>query len=174
MGILHKVKNYLFKKSLHLYFALFHSQLLNCVTIWFSTYQTYKAPISKLQDRAIKLLYGKHAHHYAPSSIYKSLNTLQLHDFVKSEMGLFVYITSKICSLLHSTISSSNSGVGNYFTRRARFGKTAEAAGRTLIGKQGEDLFLFGDHVPRTNVISKIKGFHLVFYSRFAPLRLIF
>ena len=34
-----------------------------------------------------------------------------------------------------------NTGVGNYFTRRARFGKTVEAAGRTLIGKQGEDLF---------------------------------
>ena len=31
-------------------------------------------------------------------------------------------------------------GVGNYFTRRARFGKTVKAAGRTLIGKQGEDL----------------------------------
>ena len=34
-------------------------------------------------------------------------------------------------------------GVGNYFTRRARFGKTVEAAGRTLIGKQDEDLFFF-------------------------------
>ena len=56
LGILPKVKNYLPKKSLlHLYFALFHSHLLYCVTIWFSTYQTYTAPISKLQDRAIKL-----------------------------------------------------------------------------------------------------------------------
>ena len=62
--------------------------------------------------------------------------------------------------------------MGDYFTRRVRFGKTVEAAGRTLIGKQGEDLF-FGDHGPRTNVISKIKGFHLVFYSNFAPLKLI-
>ena len=58
------------------------------------------------------------------------------------------------------------------FTGKDRFGKTVEAAGRTLIGKQGED-FSFRDHGPRTNVISKIKGFHLVFYSRFAPLRLI-
>ena len=33
--------------------------------------------------------------------------------------------------------------VGKLFTRRARFGKTVEAAGRTLIGKQGADLFLF-------------------------------
>ena len=33
-------------------------------------------------------------------------------------------------------------GVGKLFTRRARFGKTVEAAGRTLIGKQGADLFL--------------------------------
>ena len=34
------------------------------------------------------------------------------------------------------------SGVGKFFTRRARFGKTVEGAGRTLIGKQGEDFFL--------------------------------
>ena len=34
-----------------------------------------------------------------------------------------------------------SAGVGKLFTRRARFGKTVEAAGRTLIGKQGEDLF---------------------------------
>ena len=92
LGILHKVKNYLPKKSLlHLYFALFHSHLLYCVTIWFSTYQTYTAPISKLQDRTVKLISGKHAHHYALSSIYKSLNILQLHDLVKLELGLFVY-----------------------------------------------------------------------------------
>ena len=34
-------------------------------------------------------------------------------------------------------------GVGRLFTRRARFGKTVQAAGCTLIGKEGEDLFLF-------------------------------
>ena len=66
--------------------------------------------------------------------------------------------------------------MGKLFTQRARFGKTVEAAGRTLIEKQGEDLF-FGDHGPRTNVISKMKGSHLVFfvfYSNFVPLRLVF
>ena len=72
-----------------------------------------------------------------------------------------------------SLLQPSIPGVGKLFTRRARFEKTVEAAGRTLIGKQGEDL-LFGDYGPRTNVISKIKGFHLVFYSNFAPLGLIF
>ena len=70
-------------------------------------------------------------------------------------------------------------GVGKLFTRRARLRKTVEAAGRTLIGKQGKDLsifffFFFGDHSPRTNVTSKIQGFHLVFHFNFAPLRLIF
>ena len=56
LGILYKVKNHLPKKSLlHLYFTLFHPHLSYCVTIWFFTYQTYTAPISKLQDRAIKL-----------------------------------------------------------------------------------------------------------------------
>ena len=62
--------------------------------------------------------------------------------------------------------------MGKLFTRRDRFGKTVEAAGRTLIGKQGEDFF-FRNHGPRANVISNMKGFYLVFYSKFAPLRLI-
>ena len=69
--------------------------------------------------------------------------------------------------------------MGKLIPQRARFVKTVEAAGRTVIEKQGEDPFLFlffGDYGPRTNVISKIKGVHfvfLVFYSNFTPLRLI-
>ena len=67
--------------------------------------------------------------------------------------------------------------MGKLFTRKARFGNTVEAVGRTLIGKQGEDLLLFfegGNHCPSTNVISNIKGFHLLFHFTFASLRLIF
>ena len=63
----------------------------------------------------------------------------------------------------------STAGVGKLFTQRAIFGKTNEAAGRTLIGKLGE-IFFLGDYGPRTNVISKIKVFYLVFpvfYSNF-------
>ena len=38
----------------------------------------------------------------------------------------------------------SGKGVGKLFPRRARFGKTVEAAGRTaLIRKQGEEPFFF-------------------------------
>ena len=37
---------------------------------------------------------------------------------------------------------ASRPGVGKLFARRARFEKTVQAAGRTLIGKQGEDFFL--------------------------------
>ena len=76
--------------------------------------------------------------------------------------------------MLRTNPDSLRTGVGKLFTRRVRFGKAVEAAGRTLIEKQGEDLFFFGDHDPRANVISKKRGFHLVFYSNFAPLRLIF
>ena len=46
--------------------------------------------------------------------------------------------TKRFCTSIF--IPSNIAGVDNYFTRRARFGKTVEAAGRTLIGKQGEDL----------------------------------
>ena len=67
--------------------------------------------------------------------------------------------------------------MGKLFIRGAKFGKIVEAAGRTLTGKQGENLYFIGDHGPRTDVICKIKGFHLVllvFLSKFAPLRLSF
>ena len=66
-------------------------------------------------------------------------------------------------------------GWANFSHEGSRFGKTVETAGRTLIGKQGENLFsFFEDHGPRTNVISKIKDFHLVFHFNFAPLKLVF
>ena len=42
---------------------------------------------------------------------------------------------------LRKTTHRPRTGMDNYFTRRARFGKTVAAAGRTLIGKKGEDLF---------------------------------
>ena len=38
-------------------------------------------------------------------------------------------------------IACCRAEVCKIFTRRAKFGKTVEAAGRTLSGKQGEDLF---------------------------------
>ena len=63
---------------------------------------------------------------------------------------------------------------GQLFHTKGQIWKTVEAAGRTLIEKQGEDLFFFENHGPHTNVFSKIRGFHLLFYSNFAPLRLIF
>ena len=60
----------------------------------------------------------------------------------KDELGEFLY---RIFSLsgIFLRLHGSRPGVGKLFTRRARFGKTVEAAGRTLIGKQGEDLFFF-------------------------------
>ena len=104
-------------------------------------------------------------------NIYKKKkNTLvENHDFITQPYETILRIK------LRKTTHRSRTGVGKLFTRRARFGKTVDTAGRTLIGKQGEDLFFFflGDHGPRTNVISKIKVFHLVFYSNFAPVKLI-
>ena len=47
----------------------------------------------------------------------------------------------KITNLLEN--NQLKPGVGKLFTRRARFAKTVEVAGRTLIGKQGKDLFSF-------------------------------
>ena len=65
-------------------------------------------------------------------------------------------------------------GVGKLFTRRTRFEKTVEAAGRTLIGKQGEPLIFFGDHDPRANAISKKRGFHLVFLFQLCTFQAYF
>ena len=71
--------------------------------------------------------------------------------------------------------------VGKLVAQRARFGKTVEAAGRTLIEKRGEHLFMFfsfffRDHSSRANVISKMRFSlrFLVFHFSFGPMRLIF
>ena len=66
--------------------------------------------------------------------------------------------------------------VGKLFTRRARFEKIVEAAGRTLIGKQGKDLSFWRSRSTLECDLPNIRfsPCFLVFYSNFAPLRLIF
>ena len=59
-----------------------------------------------------------------------------VNSFVKRNENIIFH---RICQ----NITPSRAGVGNYFTRWARFGKTVEIAGRTLIGKQGKDLFFW-------------------------------
>ena len=59
----------------------------------------------------------------------------------KDELGEFVQRIFSQSGIILRT-HCSRPGVGELFTRRARFGKTVEAAGRTLIEKQNEDLFL--------------------------------
>ena len=63
--------------------------------------------------------------------------------------------------------------MGKLFTRRARFGKTVEAAGRTLTGKQGEVLFFLRSRSTYECDLQN-KRFSSRFYSNFAPLRFIF
>ena len=67
--------------------------------------------------------------------------------------------------------NETRAGMGKLFTRRARFGKTVEAAGHKLIGKQGEDLLL---EITVHECDNQNKRFHLVFFFNFVPLRLIF
>ena len=55
----------------------------------------------------------------------------------KYQTGCFIFLNFKLQGPVEYI-----AGVGKLFTRKVRFGNTVEAAGRTLIGKQGEDLFL--------------------------------
>ena len=55
--------------------------------------------------------------------------------------GEDIDVFSQVLVYCTGILPNPRSGVGKLFTRRTRFGRTVEAAGRTLIGKQGEDLF---------------------------------
>ena len=95
---------------------------------------------------------------------------------------VMIHERSKQCSLsavmyglcLGSVFAGScNSGVGNYFTRRAKFGKTVEAAGRALIGKQGEDLFFWRSRFTHECDLQN-KRFSPRFLFQFCTVELIF
>ena len=91
IGIISKLKHF-FPSSvlLKLYYALFHSNILYGLLIWHSTYSTYTNKISRLQNKAIKLIANsKRTDKCAP--IYEKLKILQLHDLHIHETATFMY-----------------------------------------------------------------------------------
>ena len=91
LGIMFKVKTFLPKYALsQLYHAMFNSHLLDCITIWTSTYSTYLNSIRILQNKVVKLLAGIDWRH-SSSSAYKSLGILKLDDMIKIKTALFVH-----------------------------------------------------------------------------------
>ena len=89
--ILSKLKHF-FPSSvlLKLYYALFHSNILYGLLIWHNTYSTYTNKISRLQNKAIKLIANsKCTDKCVP--IYEKLKILQLHDLYIHETATFMY-----------------------------------------------------------------------------------
>ena len=91
VGIISKLKHF-FPSSvlLKLYYALFHSNLLYGLLIWHNTYSTYTNKISRLQNKAIKMIANsKRTDKCAP--IYEKLKILQLHDLHIYETATFMH-----------------------------------------------------------------------------------
>ena len=91
VGIILKLKHF-FPSSvlLKLYYALFHSNLLYGLLIWHNTYSTYANKISRLQNKAVKLIASsKRTDICAP--IYEELKILQLHDLHIHETATFMH-----------------------------------------------------------------------------------
>ena len=91
VGIISKLKHF-FPSSvlLKLYYALFHSNILYGLLIWHNTYSTYTDKVSRLQNKATKLIANsKRTDKCAP--IYKKLKILKLHDLHIHETATFMY-----------------------------------------------------------------------------------
>ena len=91
VGIISKLKHF-FPSSvlLKLYYALFHSNILYGLLIWHNTYSTYTNKISRLQNKAIKLITkSKRTDKCAP--IYEKLKILQLYNLHIYETATFMY-----------------------------------------------------------------------------------
>ena len=91
VGIISKFKHFFPSSVLpKLYYALFHSNILYGLLICHNTYLTYTNKISRLQNKAKKLIANsKRTDKCAP--IYEKLKILQLHDLYIHETATFMY-----------------------------------------------------------------------------------
>ena len=90
-GMLSKVRHYVPKEELKsIYYAIFSSHMVYGCQIWGQSRSTHVDKISKLQNRALRIINFKDRNASA-NPIYISDNIIKLQDFVKLQDCLFVY-----------------------------------------------------------------------------------
>ena len=118
VGILFKLK-YLLPESamLNLYYALVHSNLIYGILVWGNTFLSYLTKLSKLQNKAIRIVAGKNWNDSA-NPLYQKLNILPLVSLLNLEISKFVYQHDK--SKLPASFSNYFTLNKNVHSRRTR------------------------------------------------------
>ena len=75
---------------LNLYHALVHSNLIYRILVWGNTFPSYLTKLSKLQNKAIRIVIGKKWNDSA-NSLYQKLNILPLVSLLNFEISKIVY-----------------------------------------------------------------------------------
>ena len=93
VGVLHKLKYLLPENTmLNLYYALVHSNLIYGILLWGNTFPSY---VSKLQNKAIRIVTGKNWNDSA-NPLYQKLNILPLVSLLNFEnLNLFINAISR-------------------------------------------------------------------------------
>ena len=93
LAILYKLK-YLLPESamLNLYYALVHSNLIYGILWWGNTFPSYLTKLSKLQNKAIRIVTGKNWNDSA-NPLYQKLNILPLVSLLNLDISKFVINT---------------------------------------------------------------------------------
>ena len=118
VGILFKLK-YLLPESamLNLYYDLVHSNLIYGILVWGNTFLSYLTKLSKLQNKAIRIVTGKNWNDSA-NPLYQKLNILPLVSLLNLEISKFVYQHDK--SKLPASFSNYFTLNKNVHSRRTR------------------------------------------------------
>ena len=90
VGILYKLKYLLPENAmLNLYYALVHSNHIYGILVWGNTFPSYLSKLSKLQNKAIRIVTGKNWNDSA-NPLYQKLNILPLVSLLNFEISKFV------------------------------------------------------------------------------------
>ena len=97
VGILSKPKYYLPESAmLQLYYSLAHSQLIYRVAVWGNTFPSYLAKLTRLQNKAFRLVTSRDWNASA-APLYQNLNILLLSKLNKFEIAKFIFNYSSKC-----------------------------------------------------------------------------
>ena len=103
---------------LQMYYSLVHPHILHGVAIWGNTFPTYLAKLSRLQNKAIRLVTAGYWKASA-APLYHATNVLPFSDMIKFEVAKIVCCNNKKC--LPSSFDHYFTFAKNSHSRLTRF-----------------------------------------------------
>ena len=104
VGILSKLNYQIPQKALlTLYYSLIHPCLLYELVAWSNTFPTYLDRLSKLQNKAIRIMHGSNSN-LSTSLLYCKFDVMPLNKLIKFEIAKFVHeqINNKLPSIFNN------------------------------------------------------------------------